>query len=209
MSTELRLDVSGDQQISQHLASLREAIDPRRLNQRIGLDVTNLFQGHYRSLPSNKMGGKTTNFWKGAARSTHFKPDDKGVAVITSQQGVLQRLRGGVIRAVHAKFLAIPARAEAYGKSPRDFDNLHFVPTRSGGMLVESDATKVKLGRKKKDGSRTVTNLGTTGGGVMFWLRKSVNQIADPNVIPTDERIGEAVRFAVQDHLSLLTGGAS
>lgn len=210
MSYTQSIDLAGDKVIAEEIRNFLEAFSPRRLNPRIGLDVVNLFQAHYRSLPPNEMGGRTTGFWKSAARSTHYKADNEGVTVSTTQQGVLQRFQGGIIRAIHAKYLAIPARAEAHGKSPRDFDNLHFIVTEAGPALVESDASKIKIGRKKKDGTRTIKQLGETGGGVMFWLRKSVRQYADPDIIPTTEKITEAILLAVRDQFQLLTsGGAS
>lgn len=208
MSLATRIDVSED--ISELLANFHDAVvDNLVLMKRIGLDVTILFQEHYRSLPPNRQfPGQSTHFWADAARSTHYQAAEDHVDVITSKVGVLQQLLGGDITpGADKKFLTIPAREEAYGHVASDFNNLRFIKTRSGGMLVEEDVNRVKIRRQKKDGSRSVRDLGEYGGGVMFWLVKRVHQVAHPDIVPNEARIGEVVLLAVRDHLSLLAGG--
>lgn len=197
-------------QVSPALQGLRQV--PANVLPAIGAAVAKLFQQHYLAKPPNRMGWPSTNFWADAARSTTWAVEGvESVKVSTTKQGLLQRFKGGVIRAVNSKFLTIPARAEAYGRRAREFNDLVAIFDKNGGgMLVQAQQSALTFGRKRKDGSRKVTAR-EIGGAVFYWLRKSVNQDADPSVIPTDEQIGatalDQVQRAVQRALE--RGGAS
>ena len=103
-------------------------------------------------------------------------------------------IKGGTITPKEGKYLALPAIAEAYGKSPRLFDFLTFRPGRRGGALVEAERTLLKIGRKKKDGTRSVKSAGEGWGGrVWYWLVKSVRQDADANALPSPKAIEDAL----------------
>jgi len=203
MSLGVRIDVG--EQIAKEIARLGKLVDPVLLRKRLAVDVLNLFQDHYRSLPPNRQfPGRTTHFWADAARSTSFALDSDGFTITTNKQGVLQRYLGGTIKPTGGrKYLTIPAREEAYGKLASDFNNLRFAITDQGPALVEADATRIKIGRQKKDGTRNIKNLGETGGAVMFWLRRSVTQRGNTNIIPTTEKITEVLLTGTRDHLSL------
>lgn len=182
-------------QVSPLLKKLQEQLAPAQLYPEVGRAMVKLFREHFQSLPDNKHGWPTTNFWARAVKSTNYSLLADGISVNVNQQGVRQRLEGGEIHPVDKKYLAIPAREEAYGKRPHDIPNLELAFSRKGGSvhafaLVEAAFTEVSFGRQRKDGSRKVTP-GKEHGGVMFWLVKSVHQHADPNVIPGDEEIGQ------------------
>lgn len=165
--------------------------------QEIGASERDLFIRNFEALPPNKrFPSESTGFWKRAARATSFEATGAtsglvgAVTVIVDQIGVEQRLKGGPIAAVNAKYLTIPARAEAYGKSAREFSNLRFVAFASGAKaLVETDHTTIAYGRGRKDGTRKVSGT-TRGGMVMFWLKRSVNQQPNRGVIPSDVDMG-------------------
>jgi hypothetical protein len=202
MSLALKLDLTDEGK--QKLAELSQKVDPVSMRTRISVDVVNQFQDHFRTLPTNKMGGRSTGFWTDAARSTHGEAVADGVVITVSKQGVLQRYKGGTIKPRPGKkYLTIPARAEAYGKLASDFNNLRFAFTEYGPALVEADATQISIGRKKKDGSRTIKNKGETGGKVMFWLRRMVTQRGNEDVIPKVGVIEQAILAAAEDHVSL------
>lgn len=183
---------------------LSKGLRPSILNE-VGASERDLFVRHFEGLPPNKrFPSESTGFWKRAARATSFESagPSSGVAgsvtVAVDQIGVQQRLLGGTITAVNAKYLTIPARAEAYGKSAREFSNLRFVAFASGAAaLVESDHTTIAFGRTRKDGTRKVSGT-TRGGGVMFWLKRSVNQQPDRGVIPSGEAIGQTAAMGLQ-----------
>jgi hypothetical protein len=153
----------------------------------------------------NKMGGARTHFFGDCARSVQNPEVEGNAAVIAiNQVGLAQRWLGGIIRPVTATLLAIPARAEAYGKAPGEFNDLEFVPTGKGrGMLVQAMQTQVStgnFGHKIKTNERYKTT--TVGALVMFWLVDEVNQAPDPTVMPTDEEMGEAAGDAVEVYLN-------
>jgi len=164
-----------------------------------GRAVRNLISDHLFKLDSraNKMGGKRTHFFANAAKSVTNPAVSGGKATVAIMQiGLAQRYFGGTIRAGAGtssfsggptKYLAIPARAEAYGRAPSEFSDLHFQPTRRGGALVQNIS-------KEKGG--TVASL------VMFWLVPSVEQAPDPSVLPTEEQIQDTATSAMGRYLA-------
>lgn len=164
----------------------------------VGAAVVLLFQQHFLGLPDNKNNWPSTGFWGRAARSTNYNLLADGVDINVNQQGVRQRLQGGTIRPVNGNWLTIAARSEAYGKRAREFNNLVFVLFRADlAALVEDISQDVSFGRKRKDGTRKVTPGEERGGAVMFWLKKSVTQTANPDVIPSEDRVRETCRITV------------
>jgi hypothetical protein len=181
--------------------ALRQAMNPA-----IGAAVATLFKDHFKSLGTNKQNWPSTGFWAAAARSTNYQVTVEEIKINVDKQGVRQRLEGGVIKAQGNGWLTIPARAEAYGKRAREFNNLEavFFKTPHGffGALVESGSQDVSFGRKKKDGTRTVTPGAERGGGVMFWLKKSVYQKPNAAVLPDAAQITETATRTAQGILT-------
>lgn len=195
MALSIKVDVS--QAALQAPAEVRAraaALKGARLNTQIGRSVAELFKENFFKLDRerpNALGGSRTHFYADAAKATSSEGDDTGATITVSQQGIRQRLEGGTIRAIKGKYLTIPARAEAYGKSVRSFKNLRFVKLSGDrAMLVEVDQQGVSFG-KKKDGS--VSRGHVSGGLVMFWLVPSVTQKGDRSVIPRETQIREVV----------------
>ncbi len=144
---------------------------------------------------ANSMGGRRTHFFGQAARSVQ-QPTIEGdtVTVSINQVGFAQRLFGGTIYPTGGrKFLTIPARSEAYGKRAGEFKDLEILFGRGGRpvALIQRQHTKIKR-QGNQHGSKTV-EAKTEGGGVFFWLVRSVTQQPDPSVLPTEEAIGEHV----------------
>jgi len=163
---------------------------------------------------ANHMGGERTHFYASAAKSVQpAKVEGRGAAFIITQIGLALRWLGGTITAGKGassatggptKYLAIPARSEAYGKTPGEFDDLQFVPRGPGrGMLVQALQTAITFGKKLKSGARDF-HTSTVGGLVMYWLVTSVTQQPDPNVMPSEKALGEAARLHMDNYLSRL-----
>lgn len=182
------------------IAALKGGLQGSRINPGIGAAVKLLFQRHFLALPPNKMGFPSTHFWAGAARATNFQVLADGVLLSVNQQGVRQRLMGGVIRPVKGKFLTIPANAEARGKRAREFDNLRVVKFKSGRLaLVEAEASEISISKADKKGKRFITHTASRTGLVpFFWLVQFVNQQPDPGVIPTQQQIAETAMTEVR-----------
>ena len=176
--------------------------------------AANLVRDHLFALDAerpNQLGGPRTHFYANAAKSvTTPEPDGPDATFTITQIGLAQRWLGGEIKpgggtssvtGNPTKYLAIPARAEAYGKTPGEFNDLEFRKTATGGLLVESLQTGVSIGRRTRHG-RTVTRGNEAGGLVMFWLVTSVNQKPDPTVLPTEQEMGDEAARHMESHLS-------
>ena len=179
-----------------------------------GRAAANLVKDHLFGLDStrpNALGGKRTHFYASAAKSvSNPKPTGAGVSFTINQIGLAQRWLGGTIRAGAGissatgratQYLAIPARAESYGKAPSEFPDLRFVPRKGGGMLIQALQTAIKWTKKGAE------KAFETGGGVMFWLVKEVTQRPDPTVLPTEDAIEHAAASAMESYLTRRLAG--
>jgi hypothetical protein len=169
--------------------------EPERLKKIIARAGTNILKRHIESLPKNKQGWPTTNFWKDASRNTSGAVTSTGAIFTINKLGFRQRLQGGIIKPVNRRRLAFPARAEAYGKTPGEFDNLRIgkgydEKGKPGFGLVEAPRTEIK--RTKKGFRATVTRLGLR---LFFYFARSVNQKPNPSVLPTDAAFLEALAY--------------
>jgi len=191
------------------LAGLESALSTLAVAKEIGAAEELLFKAHFENAPTNKAGYPTTDFWKDASAATNAKASPNAIVISVNQIGVRQRLQGGDIFPVgDHKYLAIPAREEAYGHAPSEFDNLKVGYSRRGAYaLIENQATKINWGKQNKAGCRDFTTQ-VVGGGVFFWLVKSVHQEPDPTVIPDDRAIMQ-VAAETLDAIIVSKGGAS
>jgi hypothetical protein len=172
--------------------------------------LVNKVQGHLFRLNNeraNQLGGVRTNFYSQAAKSTHGSSERGRVTVTISHVGIRQRYYGGVIRPkAGKKYLTIPVAPEAHGKRAREFSNLRFGFTegRFGGLvpaLVKTSASRIRIGRQRKDGSRSVKQIGATGGEAVFILARQVFQRPDPAVLPTPAELETTALKAAQDYV--------
>lgn len=195
------------------LHRLALAMQPRELGNAAAPAVRNLFQAHFRLLNSeraNKLGGKRTNFYAAAARSTNTRVDNDGVVVSVNHLGIRQRFYGGPIRPTGGRqFLTLPAVPDAYGKRAREYNDLEFgfaYDSHTGRMrpaLVETHKSSIRFGRRRQDGSRSVSAKERAGGRAVFWLVRKVVQAPDRSVIPSDEEIRESAFSGINRFLAL------
>lgn len=170
------------------LNSLRSQKFDDGVRQVAGKAAANTVQKHLRGLDrtrANNLGGKRSHFYSLAALATSFTIDEKGAIVTVAHLGLAQRYYGGTIRPINAKALAIPARAEAYGRRPRDADNpqdLFLRPGKSGRT-----AALVRRVNKKLE--------------VWYWLVKSVTQTADPTVLPDERTLADSATAATDKYI--------
>lgn len=192
---------------------LRAAIGGGRLANAMGRGATNRIRAHFTDLNAarpNQLGGRRTNFWAAAARSTNYTASPEQVLININQLGFRQRLQGGVIRPVKAKYLTIPAAPEAHGRRAREFSNLRFgfAENKFGNLqpaLIEASATAVTFGRRRKDGTRAVKRGRSLGGRTIFFLTRQVFQRADPTVLPPDQEIIEAALQGGREAFAAIT----
>lgn len=188
------------------LADAAARISPGVVNKLIGRAGQTFVRKHFYDLDAkrpNRLGGERVHFYGGAAKSTTFATTADGAVISVNQTGVRQRIQGGTILPKKSKYLTIPARAEAYGKRAREFNNLKVVRFGNVLALVVADATKLSKGKK---GFRAA---GETGGGVMYWLVPKVVQKADPSVMPNLEALRVFVLEELRKAIAVKKGGAA
>jgi hypothetical protein len=203
------------------LQRVRGGLAPAQLNPVVGRAAANATKEHFIALNRerpNALGGTRTNYYLGAARGTSYRVVEDGVIISIAQVGIAQRYYGGTIRRRLAKFLTIPARAEAHGKRASEFPDLIVLWRRRGGLrepyaLARAVSTQIGF-RRSADGSRTISNRGVQGGEIIFWLKREVTQSPDPSVAPAPDKIYGAVISNVTAHVERLAaragnGGAS
>lgn len=140
----------------------------------IAVEVSRLVQRHLRTRDTRNphrypAGGRRTHFWAKAAEAVSWEADRDGVTVRVHHEGVHLRYAGAPqgIRPVNAGALAIPARAESYGRSPADFGDLRVVVFKRSGKAALLPADKRQ------------------GLAPLFWLVKHTRPIPpDPTVMP-------------------------
>lgn len=176
---------------------------PRVLNAALGGRVKSELQTHFLAHPSepNKRGFPTQSFYQGFSQRITVEPRDDGatVAIADPTRALARKINGGgPIRPTEQKSLAIPQTADAYGQSPRDFNDLRYIALNKGnlvGALVQRTQTPIRFGRRpRKDGSRGVKSGEPLGGKVFYFLVRSVNPPKDPNALPSTRRLQAAVR---------------
>ena len=167
-----------------------------KLKDIVGRSGTNHIKKHLRKVDNshaNKLGGKRSHFFAAAALATNFKRDNDGATVSIAHLGIRQRYYGGEIRPVNKKYLTIPARSEAYGKSASEFNDLEpMIRFRNGKAvavgLMQRAQTQIRFTRKGN-----LKRGDEVGGGVMFWLVKSVRQSGDKSILPTSRVLADSV----------------
>jgi len=163
----------------------------------------------------NKLGGRRTNHF--AAVAAAINPDEalqvsEESAVMTlggESQAGLTRAFGEVTitagtRTAGVKFLAIPARTEAYGLRPRECPvPLAFaVLPRGGPCLVEVDRQKITV--VSAPGKKAYIRKGKeSGGGVWYWLRPSVTQPQDRSLLPSEEAWTESATSGARNFITI------
>lgn len=194
----------------------------------VGRAVSNLMRGHFGELEAdrpNALGGARTHYWSDARRGTHYVVQGDDVLVGTDQPGVrLHYLGGTVLPGVGpysrpsyltgkpAKYLTIPARAEAHGRRASEFDDLIVLWGRSGPYaLARAVSTMIAFSQNADwragdtvTGKRkflTTKARGEQGGEVLFWLVKRADFDPDPTVLPTEAQIQDTATSALSSEL--------
>jgi len=173
------------------VAAVARVVTTERLKPVVGRSVVNTIRTHLFRVNSGKpnaLGGRRTNFYASAARGTSFAVDPDGVTVTIASVGIRQRIVGGTIRPKTAKFLTIPATAEAHGKRASEFDDL-VVVFGPGGQPIALAHAAFRVTQSKLRALPARLRIGTTRttgqhGGIVFWLKRSVTQAGDPSVLP-------------------------
>jgi hypothetical protein len=133
----------------------------------------------------NKQGWPKTNWHARARERVEVYDDSTGIGVSIDLPGFASRYTGQPARIlpVNAKTLAIPMHSMAYGKRPREFADLQFVPVMRG-RTVGILAKQVGVGN-----SRVFINL--------FRLVRWVANKQDTTLLPTPDAMATTARDAI------------
>jgi hypothetical protein len=177
---------------------------------RIANDLRAHFRQRQQAGPRNKFGAQSSGFWaeiRDSVNDGEITSVDGGKVGI-AHPAIAQKVYGGTIRKDDKK-LAIPARMEAYGKSPRMFDFLRAIVFQSGAVaLVEAERTEITRTRgiNKDFGYSNFKGAEARGiGSVWYWLVDSVTQKADPNALPKKEVLEAGMLDTAQKHFERQT----
>lgn len=212
MSDAYAIKLEGEGETKARLEKLYSSTTlPAGLHEAIAKAAADKVREHLKARDSshpNVMGGKRSHFYWHAAESVQGEATVEGAVVTINHLGLRQRWLGGDIFPINAKYLAIPARAESYGVSPRDFPGeLKFIMFRSGAMaLVKADPVvheeSIDESGNVSVRSRRKRTRSKTTGLVEYWLKDHVYQSPDPTVLPSPEEMLRAVTPAVGEYLS-------
>jgi len=197
---------TGADALLRDLRAVERGVEPARLRPIVGRSGRNVTQQHLREYDSkhpNRLKGRRTHFYAAAARATHFRELRDGVVIVVSKPGIFTRYNPGktTIRPVNARRLAIPATARAHGRLPGEFNDLELFHFRrkdgSHGMgLRQRQQQRISYTR------RGIKRGGKLSGKVFYWLVESVTQQGDPNVMPSEAKVGIHVTSDLTQHVN-------
>ncbi len=208
----MRITLTEQDGASAVLAAIAEKVTSRKpLHAVLGKRAEIELRGHFelRNSEGNKRGWPSQQFWARIRTATAFASADETAArVVISDPAINQKIFGGTITPKESKYLALPAIAEAYGRSPRSVPIalvFRFFRGKNMGALIEADRTNISFGRKRKDGSRKMTaERSQTRGRVWYWLVRSVTQRKDDRALPPEEQMRAALLDAAKAYLDRL-----
>lgn len=171
--------------------------------------VRKTLQEHFRERDktSNKLGGKRTHFWMDVYNSTQIGEvtDTRGTVIIWEPR-FAQKVYGGTITAGKGtssatgrptKYLAIPARSEAYGRRPSALKGIEMHVVQCGPM--GGAALVVKTASKTKSSFLDL---------VMYWLVRKVTQKKDPEALPSSQVMQDAAVRSAESYIRARFGAA-
>lgn len=196
-------DVTG--RLAKLESQLGDATDFRAdIGRRLANDLREHFRGRQLNGPRNKFGAPSGGLW-GEIRDSVNDGEvvSDGVTVTIADPRFNQKYFGGTITA-DDKLLAIPARSEAYGKSPRLFSNLKAIFFRSGAIALVQETPSTPRARGEK-------RIGTKReeGMVYYWLVGSVTQQKDPDALPSEAALLAGILDTGEKHLARIVREAA
>ena len=142
------------------LLSIQESLGRKiPLNRAIAEGASKAVLANFRELARtnhNKLGASPTlGFWQKMQFGT-FADADQDYGYVRMPREVALRYFGGTVTPKMADYLAIPARTEAYNKSPRDFSDLRLIfftkPDGSKTMALAEIDQQALTWRKSRKG---------------------------------------------------------
>lgn len=143
--------------------------------------------------------GARGSFWRRMVDGTRA-----GEGFVAMPREMRLRVYGGTVKPLRSKYLTIPLRTEAYGKSLRQFERVFFV-RRGGRLFACTKALSVPISRKgarNKNGARKLKETGEGGRiTVLYMLVTSATIRGDSALLPAASEVGAAVERGVTGFL--------
>lgn len=173
-----KMMITGDvERIAKLAAGLQQS---RRFNAKVGARALPIFEENMVRLSGsnrNKFGARG-GFWNRMLSGTKLVVTNS-VAVIRMPKEVRLRHKGGTVRPRTSRYLAIAQAAEAYGKSPRQFDDIVFI-RMADRLLAIRYAAYGRKGEMRKFGT------------ILFVLVRSATIKPRADVLPSDAAVSAA-----------------
>ena len=188
---------------TRRLRSLERLLStPEKLHKAAASGVLPLVQGSFRRMAAsnkNKFGVRG-GFWNRMVSGTRTEATADSAKILMPREVGL-RYHGGTITPKAAKYLTIPLRAEAYGKSPRQFKDIKFA--RIGGKLFAFTTDLTEASTRRPTGARKLRGASSNAVGrrritLLYLLASKATIAGDKNVLPTDEAILQGAARGVQ-----------
>lgn len=135
-----------------------------------------------RHTTASKLGARPTGYLTKRAELVEGRGDKAG-ATVSITGAIFKRTFGPVtVRPVAKKMLAIPMRAEAYGKRPGEFSDLFVFKSKQGRLFLARQAEPGKL-------------------HFLFLLKASVVLPQDRGLLPSEAQFGQLAELAARGYL--------
>lgn len=135
-----------------------------------------------RHATASKLGAKPTGYLTKRAELVEGRGNAQE-AEITVTGAIFKRTFGPVtVRPVAKKMLAIPMRAEAYGKRPGEFSDLFVFKSKQGRLFLARQASEGKL-------------------HFLFLLKASVVLPQDRGLLPSNDQFGQIAELGARGYL--------
>lgn len=200
----------------ENAAKLGALTNARRIMEAAAQSVARTVRLHFAEIQKDsahnetaeKFGARRMGVFADAAKSiTHSVALDGSEATVTVYDfRVAQRYFGGPLVPHNARFLAIPATAQMYGRSPRTIggDAFRVIRTLNPEIgkvqwaLVNKERMNLLRGKR---GKMFEQSGNADAGMVQFWLIAQAVQDGDPTVLPPEGEMIDAAARAVAGYV--------
>jgi len=199
------IDLRFQDHASEGVRALAATLDPAVVNEVVGEAAATVYQQHF--IAREKSHSPNSHYYGKAAKATGYQVVPGGVLISIAHVGIALHFFGGTVKAGKGisratgrptKYLTIPARDEAKGRTAADFDSLIILWGRNGPYaLAKTVRTQLSVKRNKNTGAVTVGSRGVQGGEVLFWLKKEITVQKDPTVLPEPAIVTRAASRAI------------
>ncbi len=188
---KIEVSISGVEGFDRDLQAFRNAIADRKpLHARMAVDAVKFTRDYLLAdtdhKTANRLGAAPTGFRAKNAAAVQPDSDDTQAMVRIPRRTGLGRAFGDVVLSPGSgrTYLTIPAHAQTYGKSARDFpeDTFRFAFLGRFRALVFAD--------------------GPYKGEVGYWLKRTVTQKQDRTLLPTDQGYQEVGRRSALSYIT-------